>query len=191
MLANMAASTISSLQRTYALAVVAGRERATRERILERLERAGMDTTNLVITCPDEEVIVDKGTPERHVERKLTLPGYLLISARKLSETMIVTIANVNGVMSFLGGDDNPKPLSHQEVEHMMGSTGTGTSSTTRHAGPTWQIGQEVQVTEGPLSDFRGAISGINEGQDTATVDIEIFGRQTPTQVPFRHLRKA
>jgi len=185
----MTASTIPTLQRWYALAVVAGRERATRTRILDRLERAGMKTDDLTIVCPDEEVIVDRGTPERHVERKLTLPGYLLLSVRHLSETMIVTITNVNGVMSFLGGDDDPKPLSQKEVDHMLGTV-AGTPAR-RRSGPVWAIGQNVQITEGPLADFIGTISSVNESQETATVEVEIFGRQTPAQVSYRNLRAA
>jgi transcriptional antiterminator NusG len=178
-----------TLDRWYALAVIAGRERSIRTKILDRLERANLVKADLEIICPDEEVIIDRGTPERHIERKMTLPGYMLVRCRHLSTARIASITGVTGVMHFLGGDENPKPLTRAEVEHILGNEQKpGTPK--RAAEPMWSIDQQVTITDGPLADFAGIITSINPSKQTAVVAVEIFGRATPAEVPFRNLRR-
>ena len=47
-----------------------------------------------------------------------------------------------------------------------------------------------VKVVSGPLSDFSGEISEINEDAAKLKVLVSIFGRETPVEVGFDQVKK-
>ena len=53
-----------------------------------------------------------------------------------------------------------------------------------------FSIGESVKVVSGPLSDFSGEISEINEDASKLKVLVSIFGRETPVEVGFDHVKK-
>src|ERR671917_528055 len=50
--------------------------------------------------------------------------------------------------------------------------------------------GEKVKVVSGPLSDFSGEISEINEDAAKLKVLVSIFGRETPVEVGFDQVKK-
>src|ERR1700760_419022 len=54
----------------------------------------------------------------------------------------------------------------------------------------TFQIGESVKVISGPLSDFSGEISEVNEDAQRLKVLVSIFGRETPVEVGFDQVKK-
>jgi len=53
-----------------------------------------------------------------------------------------------------------------------------------------FSIGESVKVISGPLSDFSGEISEINEDAGRLKVLVSIFGRETPVEVGFDQVKK-
>src|SRR5437764_899022 len=53
-----------------------------------------------------------------------------------------------------------------------------------------FSIGESVKVVSGPLSDFSGEISEINEDAAKLKVLVSIFGRETPLEVGFDQVKK-
>jgi transcriptional antiterminator NusG len=51
-------------------------------------------------------------------------------------------------------------------------------------------IGESVKVVSGPLSDFSGEISEVNEDAQRLKVLVSIFGRETPVEVGFDQVKK-
>ena len=51
-------------------------------------------------------------------------------------------------------------------------------------------IGESVKVVSGPLSDFSGEISEINQDAAKLKVLVSIFGRETPVEVGFDQVKK-
>src|SRR6266480_3925089 len=51
-------------------------------------------------------------------------------------------------------------------------------------------IGESVKVVSGPLSDFSGEISEINDDAGKLKVLVSIFGRETPVEVGFDQVKK-
>jgi len=179
--------TLNSVSRWYALVVIAGREESIRKKILDNLERSSTQIPNLSIICPDEEVILEGRAGERERKRRMSLPGYILVYCRRLSESNINAITRVPGVMEFLGGNERPTPLPPTEVDKLLGhQSESGTTSEQK----LFDVGMEVTITEGPLAGFTGTTSSLNESAGTANVDVEIFGRATKTQAPLRQLRR-
>jgi len=180
-------STISSLSHWYALVVVAGREDSIRNKILDHLQRRSVRIPGLSIICPDEEVVIDGVGGDRKRKRRMSLPGYILVSCRRLDENSINTILQVNGVMEFLGGNEHPTALPAVEVDKLLGHQ-TETAAT---GAQLFNDGDEVRITDGPLADFTGKVSAVNEHTGTATVEVEIFGRTTKATTPLRQLQPA
>jgi transcriptional antiterminator NusG len=177
-----------SLDRWYALAVVSGRERKVRERILDRLRIGRLDSSDLELICPEEEIVVVRGASDQKPSRRMTLPGYILLSCRRLTPDRVAAIRGTTDVLGFLGGDDSPSAMRESEVDALLGSQQTGAKRLSRRA---WTVGQGVTIIAGPLTDFTGTIDELDEGRQTATISVEIFGRQTPAQVAFDQLRAA
>ncbi|MDX6661239.1 MAG: transcription termination/antitermination protein NusG, partial [Solirubrobacteraceae bacterium] len=51
-------------------------------------------------------------------------------------------------------------------------------------------IGESVKFISGPLSDFIGEISEINEDAGRLKVLVSIFGRETPVEAGFDQVKK-
>ena len=49
---------------------------------------------------------------------------------------------------------------------------------------------ESVKVVSGPLSDFSGEISEVNEDAQRLKVLVSIFGRETPVEVGFDQVKK-
>jgi transcriptional antiterminator NusG len=136
--------------------------------------------------CPDEEVVLNRFSAERRTVRKMTLPGYVLVRGRRIQDRIFTDISRVTGVLGFLGGD-KPVPLPHVEVSRILG--GDGSAATVN--GPTFEPQSQVHITSGPLDGFSGVVISANKTKRTAIVEVAIFGRATPTEVPFASLRRA
>ena len=50
--------------------------------------------------------------------------------------------------------------------------------------------GEAVEVLPGPLSDFSGEISAINDDAARLKVLVSIFGRETPVEVGYDQVKK-
>ena len=53
-----------------------------------------------------------------------------------------------------------------------------------------FSIGESVKVISGPLSDFSGEISEINQDAQRLKVLVSIFGRETPVEVGYDQVKK-
>lgn len=172
----------------YALAVNSGQEKRIRERIIERLERNKISVPGLSIMAPEEEIVLRSGGKEPTRKRRMAMPGYLLLHcSRSIPDKAFPEIERVRGVLSFLGQEDNPLPLPPAEVEKIL-----GTDSSTpikAQSKSLFQPGDEVQILDGPMTEFMGKIIQVDDSKEEAKIEVEIFGRSTPTTVPLRSLR--
>jgi transcriptional antiterminator NusG len=53
-----------------------------------------------------------------------------------------------------------------------------------------FSIGESVKVVSGPLSDFSGEISEVQQDASKLKVLVSIFGRETPVEVGFDQVKK-
>ncbi len=54
----------------------------------------------------------------------------------------------------------------------------------------TFEVGETVKVTSGPLSDFDGEIVDVNADQQKLKVLVNIFERQVPVELSFDQVKK-
>ena len=94
--------------------------------------------------------------------------------------------AGPTGGAGFAGASNEPVPLTQAEVDRLLHQE-TAERPRTR---ATFSIGESVKVISGPLSDFSGEISEVNEDAQRLKVLVSIFGRETPVEVGFDQVKK-
>ena len=128
----------------------------------------------LAIAIPTETVteITDSGASKTY-ERKL-YPGYVFVKMVYSDNTWHV-IRNVRGVSGFVGASGNdPIPLTDDEVYEM------GVEK--REIVVNYAVGDTVRILDGPLSSFTGVVENIEVEQNSVSVVVSMFGRETPVE---------
>ena len=95
-------------------------------------------------------------------------------------------VKNTIGVTGFVSSGNKPVPLLHSEVEEILDTL----SGDARKAAPTWQEGDNVRVTNGPLAEFAGVIEEVNEDRQKVRVLLSLFGRDTPVELEFNQIER-
>ena len=53
-----------------------------------------------------------------------------------------------------------------------------------------FEIGQEVEIVDGPFSGFLGIVDRMDKNAEKLTVMVSIFGRMTPVELGFDQVKK-
>lgn len=157
--------------------------------ILEQAERKGLDELIEDMQVPTEEV-VEVARGKKKVVEKRFFPGYVLMKAR-LTDDVYHLVRDTPKVSGFLGaeGGKKPLPVRQREVDRIL-----GTSEDTGPARPrpmiSFEVGEEVQVNDGPFQGFEGTVEEIDEENARLKVTVSIFGRGTPVDLDFQQVEK-
>ena len=182
----MAASANPDL-RWYVVHAYSGMEKAVERNILERINRAGMQSKFGRILVPMEEVVEVKNGQKRTTERKF-FPGYVLVEMIMDDESWHL-VKHTNKVTGFVGGAKNrPAPISEEEVLKIVNQMQEG-SDKPRHK-VEFEVGEYVRVKDGPFTDFNGSVEEVNYEKNKVRVAVTIFGRSTPVELEFSQIEK-
>lgn len=164
----------------YVVHTYSGYENKVKVDIEKTIENRGLQDQILEVSVPLEEVVELKNGVQKQVERKM-FPGYVLIHMIMNDDTWYV-VRNTRGVTGFVGPGSKPVPLSEEEM------AGLGFKAPDVVVG--FEEGDTVVVTAGAWKDTVGAIKSINEGKKTVTINVEMFGRETPVELAFKEVKK-
>jgi len=174
--------------RWYVVHAYSGMEKAAERNILERVQRAGMQSKFGRILVPTEEVVEIKNGVKRTTERKF-FPGYVLVEML-LDDDSWHLVKNTAKVTGFVGGArTRPTPISEAEVQKIIGQMQEG-SEKPRHK-VEFVTGEYVRVKDGPFTDFNGTVEDVNYDKNKVRVSVTIFGRATPVELEFNQIEKA
>ena len=73
----------------------------------------------------------------------------------------------------------------------MLGSLGITGNLEKPKVKITFSVGDMVQVTSGPFSDFTGVVSNLDPDKGKVKVLVSIFGRETPVELDFSQVVKS
>ena len=172
----------------YVVHAYSGMEKAVERNIVERINRAGMQSKFGRIMVPTEEVVEIKSGVKRTTERKF-FPGYVLVEMVMDDDTWHL-VKHTNKVTGFVGGAKNrPAPISEDEVMKIVNQMQEGTEKP-RHK-VEFEVGEYVRVKDGPFTNFNGTVEEVNYEKSKVRVSVTIFGRATPVELEFAQIEKA
>ena len=172
--------------RWYVVNTYSGHENKVKHNLEHRVVSLGQQRAVRNVVVPTESVSEMKDNQKVTVEKR-TMPGYVLVNM-DLNEDSWSLVKGTPGVTGFVGAGATPVPLSQPEVDRIL-HTGAGVAAPARSQ-VEFQLGESVKVVSGPLSDFSGEISEINDDAAKLKVLVSIFGRETPVEVGFDQVKK-
>ena len=172
--------------RWYVVNTYSGHEKKVKQNLEHRVSSLGQSRAVRQVVVPTETTTELKDGQKLTVEKR-TMPGYVLVNMDLNDESWNV-VKNTPGVTGFVGAskDSPPVPLTQGEVDRLLHKE-VAVRERTRAQ---YTIGESVKVVSGPLSDFSGEISEINEDAARLKVLVSIFGRETPVEVGFDQVKK-
>ena len=161
-------------------------EKKVKESILDQARAQGLDELFTDILVPTEDVVEIRRGRKVNAERKF-FPGYVLVKMEMTDEAYHL-IKNTPKVTGFLGSGSKPMPVSEKEVERIIGVAAEGAE----RPKPTisFEIGEQVRVTDGPFASFNGAVEQVDEERARLHVAVSIFGRATPVELEYSQVEK-
>ena len=134
----------------------------------------------LEVRVPLEEVVEVKNGVKKTVQRKL-FPGYVLLNMDMNDDTWYV-VRNTRGVTGFVGPGSKPVPLTEAEMKPL------GIKSD--NISVDFAEGDSIAVVAGVWKDTVGVVQKMDHNKQTATINVELFGRETPVEISFAEVRK-
>ena len=134
----------------------------------------------LEVRVPMEEVVEVKNGVKKTVQRKL-FPGYVLLNMDMNDDTWYV-VRNTRGVTGFVGPGSKPVPLTEAEMKPL------GIKS--ENISVDFAEGDSIAVVAGVWKDTVGVVQKMDHNKQTATINVELFCRETPVEISFAEVRK-
>jgi transcriptional antiterminator NusG len=175
--------------RWYAIQTTAGHENKVRSLIQRRIEQDARQPEERPIRqalVPTQEAVEIKNGKKVTVERKI-YPGYVLVEMVLNQETVHI-INSIQGVIKFVGHDRLPQPLRAEEVNRLLGIADEREMEEPKEEIP-FMVGQAVEITEGPFSDFSGTVEEVYPDKGKVRVSVSLFGRPTSVELDYLQLR--
>ena len=158
----------------YVVHTYSGYENTVKATIEKTVESRQLQDVILAVSIPLETVteITETGASKTY-DRKI-YPGYVLVKMVYSDDTWHV-IRNVRGVSGFVGASGNePLPLTEDEVYQM------GVEK--KEIVVNYAVGDTVRILDGPLSTFTGTVENIEVENNSVSVIVSMFGRETPVE---------
>ncbi|MED9904665.1 MAG: transcription termination/antitermination protein NusG [Lachnospiraceae bacterium] len=134
----------------------------------------------LEVRVPMQDVVEMKNGAKKTVQKKM-FPGYVLINMVMNDDTWYV-VRNTRGVTGFVGPGSKPVPLTEAEMKPL----GIKMENVSIDFGE----GDSIAVVAGVWKDTVGVVQKLDYGKQTATINVELFGRETPVEISFAEVRK-
>ena len=164
----------------YVVHTYSGYENKVKVDIEKTIENRNLQDQILEVSVPMLPVVELKNGVEKKADKKM-FPGYVLINMVMNDDTWYV-VRNTRGVTGFVGPGSKPVPLDESEMENL----GIKQDEVILDL----EIGDVVTVLSGAWEGTVGAVQTINEQKKSLTINVELFGRETPVELGFSEVKK-
>ena len=165
----------------YVVHTYSGYENKVKANIEKTIENRHLEDEILEVRVPLEDVVEVKNGATKTVQRKM-FPGYVLINMVMNDDTWYV-VRNTRGVTGFVGPGSKPVPLTEAEMKPLGIQAESNISID-------FQEGDSIEVVAGVWKDTVGIVQKIDFIRQTATINVEMFGRETPVEINFSEVRR-
>ena len=155
-------------------------ENKVKANIEKAIENRHLENEILEVRVPLQEVMEVKNGVEKSTQKKL-FPGYVLLHMDADNNDAWYVVRNTRGVTGFVGPGSKPVPLTDEELRALD----FGNEVALEYA-----EGDVIHVVAGVWKDTVGTIQKIDAGRQTVTINVEMFGRETPVEIHFSDIKK-
>ena len=174
--------------RWYAVQTYSGHENKVQKLIQRRIEEeAGEPEEKEIrdVLVPTQEVVEIRNGKRVTVTKRL-YPGYVLVSMA-MNERTLHAINNIQGVIKFVGSGKAPQPLRDEEINKILGVEAPEEEAA--HEEIPFHVGQVVEITQGPFTDFSGTVQEVYADKGKVKVEVSLFGRPTSVELDYTQLK--
>jgi len=164
----------------YVVHTYSGYEKKVKENIEKTIENRHLGDQILEVRVPMQSVVEMKNGVRKTVEKKM-FPGYVLINM-VMNDDIWYVVRNTRGVTGFVGPGSKPVPLTEAEMKPL----GIQVDSVVVD----FEEGDSIRVTGGVWKDTVGIIQTMNHGKQMVTINVDLFGRETPAEISFTDIQK-
>ena len=166
--------------RWYVVHTYSGYENKVKANIEKSIQNLHLEDQILSVEVPLEDVVEVRNGQKKVVSRKM-FPGYVLIHMIMNDDTWYV-VRNTRGVTGFVGPGSKPVPLTDEEM--------TPLGIQKEDIVVDFEEGDTVTVTGGAWEGTVGMIQTINMAKQSLTINVDLFGRETPVEISFAEVKK-
>ena len=165
----------------YVAHTYSGYENKVKANIEKTIEnRPQLKEDILEVRVPLQDVVEMKNGSKKVVQKKL-FPGYVLINMVMNDDTWYV-VRNTRGVTGFVGPGSKPVPLTEAEMKPL--------GIKVENISVDFAEGDSIAVVAGVWKDTVGIVQRMDYNKQSATINVEMFGRETPVEIGFAEVRK-
>ena len=164
----------------YVLHTFSGYENVAKDNLETVVEKFNLQDRIFDIVIPMEDVVEEKNGKKKLVQRK-AMPCYIPVKM-KYADDLWHNVTRTRGITGFVGPKGRPLALTEDEVVKLRLEKIT--------VDVDLQEGDRVEIIEGALDGMVGQIKSINLETGIASVNVEMFGRETSVDLNLSQLRK-
>lgn len=157
-----------------------GYENKVKANIEKTIENRNLQEEILEVRVPMQDVVEVKNGSKKTVQKKM-FPGYVLVNMVMNDETWYV-VRNTRGVTGFVGPGSKPVPLTEAEMKPL--------GIRVDNISIDFSEGDTIVVVAGAWKDTVGVAQRLDLNKQTVTINVEMFGRETPVEISFAEVRK-
>ena len=166
--------------RWYVVHTYSGYENKVKANIDKTIENRHLEDQILEVRVPMQEVVESKNGTQK-VSQKKMFPGYVMLHMIMNDDTWYV-VRNTRGVTGFVGPGSKPVPLTEAEIDALGIMNAEVVSN--------YEVGETIVVASGAWKDTVGMVKEVNPQKQTLTINVELFGRETPVEISFSEVKK-
>ena len=164
----------------YVVHTYSGYENKVKANIDKTIENRHLEDQIIEVRVPMQDVTELKDGVRKTSSKKM-FPGYVLINMVMNDDTWYV-VRNTRVVTGFVGPGSKPVPLTDAEMRPL--------GIKTDNVVVDFDEGDTVAVIGGVWKDTVGVIQTMNHNKQSVTINVELFGRETPVEISFADVKK-
>ena len=173
-------SAITDEPKWYVAHTYSGYENKVKINIEKTIQNRHLENQIFEVRVPMHDAVEGKDGKKKNVSRKM-FPGYVLVRMIMNDDPWYV-VRNTRGVTGFVGPGSKPVPLTEAEMKPL--------GIRVKNISVDFEVGDTVSVVAGIWKGQIGVVQKMDYGKQSARINLEIFGRETPVEIGFAEIRK-
>ena len=155
----------------YVVHTYSGYENKVKADIEKTIENRHLEDEILEVRIPMQDVVEMKNGAKKQVQKNMVM-----------NDDTWYVVRNTRGVTGFVGPGSKPVPLTEAEMRPL--------GIKEENVVVDFKEGDMVTIIGGVWKDTVGVIQSMNESKQIVTINVELFGRETPVEISFAEVKK-